>query len=257
MILTEPKEALNTLVLIGAGLIAGALNAAAGGGSFITLPALIYTGVPAIGANTSSTVGLFPGAFASTYAYRNEIQPFKEISLRTMIVITLTGGALGALLLLITPPGRFSQMIPWLLLTGSIAFAFGRTAGDWLRRYFQINRFVLATAQFLLGIYGGYFGGAVGIMMMAVWSLFNFNDIKTVNANKTLLVGAANGVAVIIFIIVGQIWWQQTLILLIASTTGGYFGARFVRLLNPQSLRIGISIFNFLITLVFFLNHYI
>ena len=151
-----------------------------------------------------------------------------------MIVITITGGSLGALLLLITPPGRFSQMIPWLLLTGSIAFAFGRTAGDWLRRYFQINRFVLATAQFFLGIYGGYFGGAVGIMMMAVWSLFNFNDIKTVNANKTLLVGAANGVAVIIFIIVGQIWWQQTLILLIASTTGGYFGARFVRLLNPQ-----------------------
>ncbi|MNJ86409.1 hypothetical protein D3C87_39030 [compost metagenome] len=200
----RPMEHLTILLITG--FIAGALNAAAGGGSFLTMPVLVYGGMPALNANASSTVALFPGSFASALAFRKEIKPFNSIPVGAMVGLTLAGGCAGALLLLFTPSNNFNILVPWLLLTGTLAFSFGKQLGEILRRKFQIGTSAVLIAQFLLGIYGGYFGGAVGIMMMAVWSLFGLSDIKVINANKTLLVGAANGIAVILFIIAGKIW---------------------------------------------------
>lgn len=243
-------------ILLITGLVAGALNAAAGGGSFITMPAMVYAGLPALEANTSSTAALFPGTLASAIALKKDIRPIATISLKNMILITLIGGCIGAVLILITPTKSFNILIPWLLLTGSIAFAFGRKLGELLRKKFYIGTAVLVICQFLLGLYGGYFGGAVGIMMMAVWHLFGVNDIKIINANKTLFVAVANTIAVILFIVAGKICWSQTLIMMTGTVVGGYFGAKYIRKINPYYLRTAIIVVNFVITALFFFNAY-
>ncbi len=241
-------------LLFGAGFLAGAMNAAAGGGSFVTLPTLVFAGVPSVAANASSTVALFPGSFASAWAYRDDFVPFELISLRKMLAVSLTGGIAGALLLLVTSASTFDRIVPWLLLVGTLAFAFGNRAGLLLRRYIRIDARLMFICQFFLGVYGGYFGGAVGIMMMATWNLFGITDIKAMNATKTLVVGATNAVAVVCFVAAGKIWWPQTLVMLSAAVLGGYVGARLARRLPPQRIRLGICIFNALITAVFFVR---
>jgi uncharacterized membrane protein YfcA len=242
------------ILLLVAGLVAGAMNAAAGGGSFVTLPAMVFAGVPSVEANASSTVALFPGAMASVLAYRDDFRPFEVISLRVTLAVSMLGGLFGAILLLLTPSKRFDMIVPWLLLTGTLVFAFGARAGVWLRRVFRIGPLTVLCCQFLLGIYCGYFGGAVGIMTLAVWSLLGMTDIRAMNATKTLVVGATNAVAVVCFILASKVWWPQTSVMLIAAVAGGYGGARFARRVPPHRLRFGISVFNFMITAVFFLR---
>jgi uncharacterized membrane protein YfcA len=242
----------HTILLMGAGLLAGAMNAAAGGGSFVTLPALIAAGVPSVAANASSTVALFPGSFASALAYRDDFRRFEGVSVRTMLAISMAGGLAGAVLLMMTSSRVFDVVVPWLLLVGTLAFAFGRRLGAALRKRVRIGPRVVLAGQFVLGVYGGYFGGAVGIMMMAMWSLVGIDDIRAMNAAKSLLVGATNAVAVICFVAAGLVWWPQTGAMLVAAVVGGYGGARVARRIPPATLRVGISVFNALMTAVFF-----
>jgi len=231
------------------------MNSVAGGGSFVTLPTLIFTGMPSIAANATSTVALFPGSLAGAWAYRTECTYFKAAPLKTMMILSLIGGLLGAILLQYTPTRLFDKAIPWLLATGTVAFALGPHLGRLLNRTAQQHPLLILSAQIILGIYGGYFGGAVGIMMMAVWSLFGVNDIKAMNAFKTLLVGVTNSSAVLWFAIVGLVWWSQALTMLAGAVIGGYYGARFARRLNPTYLRRVINVFNIAITICFFLKH--
>ncbi len=241
-------------LLVAAGLLAGAMNAVAGGGSFITFPALLYAGVPPIAANASSTVALFPASLSSAWAYRDYIHKFPNVSLWVLLAVTFLGGGLGALLLLVTPAAEFSVMVPWLLLVGSTAFAFGKDVGAYLRRQFSIGPSLMVISQFLLGIYGGYFGGAVGIMMMAVWGMLGFSDIRAVNANKNLFVGVANGIAVALFIYAGKVAWLATGILFGGTIAGGYLGARYSKHMDPKRLRLAIVILNFVVTGLFFVK---
>jgi uncharacterized protein len=239
-----------------AGLLAGAMNSAAGGGSFVTLPVLTFIGVPSVIANATSTVALFPGSFASAWAYRNDFKPFEGVSLKALLAASVSGGLVGALLLLFTPSTAFDSIFPWLLLFGTLAFAFGRQAGAALRRTVRIGVPTLLVTQFLLAIYGGYFGGAVGIMALAVWSLFFIADLTALNAAKTLLVGCMNATAVACFILAGKIWWIQGSIMMVAAIVGGYLGARVARKLDPARLRLGITILTFLMTAVVFYRRY-
>jgi uncharacterized membrane protein YfcA len=241
-------------LVCGAGLLAGAMNAAAGGGSFVTLPALIAAGVPPVEANASSTVALCPGSLAAALAYRDDLTPIGGFPVRALIPVSLAGGLAGALLLLLTPARSFELIVPWLLLAGSLAFAFGGPASRALRRVVHIGPTALFVSQFVLGVYGGYFGGAVGIMMMATWRLFGASDIKAMNATKVLLAGAMNGVACVCFVVAGRVYWQPTSLMLIAAVTGGYGGARLARRLPEAGLRAGIMTLNFLITAAFFLR---
>jgi uncharacterized membrane protein YfcA len=240
------------LFLITAGLIAGTMNAVAGGGTFVSLPAMVAAGVPALNANASSTVALMPGGLASSYAYRNDFRSFEQVSMRVMLTTSLVGGLAGALLLMFTPTRTFDSLVPWLLLLGTLAFAFGRQAGEWMRARMSIGSTVMLSCQFLLGIYGGYFGGGVGIMMMATWSLLGDTDIWAMSAARTLIVSATNLVAAGCFIAGGLIFWPQTLIMLAAAVAGGYFGARAARILAPAKARILISCINFTMTAIFF-----
>jgi uncharacterized membrane protein YfcA len=244
------------LLLFAAGLIAGTMNAAAGGGSFVTLPSLVFAGVPSIAANATSTVALFPGTLASAYAYRLDAKPFGHVSMRVMLLVMMAGGFSGAMLLLYTPSRTFDHIIPWLLLFGALTFTFGPRVNVWLRQYVHIGPRTLIVVQFFLGCYAGYFGGAVGIMMMAAWSLLGVTDIKAMSAARMTLVGAANSVAVLIFIGAGMVWWPQMIVVMIAGVIGGYFGARVTRTLPAPRIRLGISIVSFAMTSAVFYRQY-
>lgn len=240
------------LILFGAGLLAGAMNAAAGGGSFVTIPAMVFVGLPSVAANASSTVALLPGTVASAWAWRRDFQAFEGIPLRTLVLISLGGGLVGAVLLLVTPQRAFDDILPWLLLVGTLAFAFGRRIGEALRQQVLIGPGVVLGAQVLLSVYAGYFGGGVGIMMMTVWSLLGNVDIKAMSAGRTVLVSAANAVAVLCFAIVGPVWWPETLVMLVAAVIGGYFGAVLARRIPAPWLRGFVVAYSAVMTAVFF-----
>jgi hypothetical protein len=244
------------LLIVGAGLLAGTMNALAGGGSFITLPALISAGLPSVQANASSTVGLFPGTAASTWAYREGWGSVGQVELRPLLLVTLTGGAIGAFMLLLTPSRIFDFLLPWLLLIATLTLTFGPQLGERLRRGRHIAPPMVLAAQFALGIYGGYFGGAVGIMMMALWGLLDSRDIKSLNAPRTLLVTAANAMAVLIFIGAHAVRWRETLVLLVAATIGGYYGAVMGKRIPSAVIRAGTLLIAFCITVVFFARAY-
>jgi len=242
------------LLLMLAALAAGVMNSVAGGGSFLTFPALVFTGVPSIVANATSTVALFPGALASAWAYRHKFASLEKIALKPAIGVSIAGGVVGALLLLFTSQRTFDIVIPWLLLAATLTFAFGPKVMKTVKRQSWMTPKVLIALQFLMGIYGGYFGGAVGIIMLAVWSLAGIRDIHAMNGGRTLLGGVMNAAAVVCFIIAGKIWWPQTAVMLVAAVTGGYAGARLARDIDPAVIRRVIIVVSTLVTAAFFLR---
>jgi uncharacterized membrane protein YfcA len=245
------------LLIAGSGVIAGMMNALAGGGSFVTLPALIAVGVPSVMANTTSTVALFPGQLTSAWTYRDGLGPVGAVSLRRLLLATFFGGVLGALLLLRTPIAAFDLILPWLLAIATVALVFGRQLGEFWRRRWRISALLVVVVQFGLGIYGGYFGGGVGIMMMAVWSLLGDRTLKSFNAPRTLMVCAANTVAVFIFIAAHAVRWREALIMLVGAILGGYCGANIGRRAPAGVIRVATLLVSAGITLGFFVRAYL
>lgn len=243
-------------MLLAVGTLAGAMNALAGGGSFVTLPALILAGVPSTVANATSTVALFPGALASAWTLRRDFAPFPGVATSRLLAASLAGGLIGAILLLLTPSRHFDLLVPWLLLLGAVAFAWGGAAGRLLRRQRHPGPGVMLAGQGLLAVYGGYFGGAVGIMMMALWGIWGYTELRAVNGAKSLFVGATNAVAVLCFIVAGQVRWGPGLALAAGAVAGGWLGARLSQRLEPRRLRKGVVLLNFLMAGAFFWRTY-
>ncbi|MBB4197768.1 hypothetical protein GGD83_001560 [Rhodoblastus sphagnicola] len=245
------------LVLIaGAGLLGGAMNAIAGGGSFVTLPALVAAGVPSLNANATSTVALVPSALATAFAYRKDFQNFESVKFSTMAALSVVGGVLGALLLISTPQRVFDDIFPFLLLFGVLVFAFGRKLGDFLHTRISVHPAALPVAQFVLGIYGGYFGGAVGVMMLAVWSVLTRASINMMQASRNLLNAAMNATASLFFIFGGLIYWRQMAALLIGAAIGGYVAGHYGRRLEPAKARLAIIGLNSVIVALVFWRQY-
>ncbi len=214
------------------------MNALAGGGSFVTLPALMAIGLPSVSANACSTIALFPGGLVSAWTYRRDLpQTIATTPIGTIALLTLAGGAMGAGLLLVTPARLFSGLLPWLLLLACL----GLTLGPRLIRRTPVahprHPALLLTLQGILGLYGGYFGGAVGLMMLAVWSLLGEHDIKRLNAPRTLLVSIANGVAVVLFALSPLASWPEIASLLAGGLLGGHLGAKLGRVLPTRFAR--------------------
>ena len=156
----------NFILLAGAGLLGGTMNALAGGGSFVTLPAMIAAGLPSVNANASSTVALYPGGAASAWVYRAGLRPIGGVSIKVMLAVMLAGGLIGSLLLLWTPSSAFDHMLPWLLLTATLTMIFASRLAPWLHGHVSIGPKPVLALQLLLGVYSGFFGGAVGLMML-------------------------------------------------------------------------------------------
>ena len=243
------------LLLILSAFVAGIINSVAGGGSFLTFPALVFTGVPSIIANASSTLALLPGTLASAWAYRDDFQRTEGFPRLPMMIVSLAGGIAGALLLLFTSERTFDSVIPWLMLAAALLFTFGPRISPLLRRAFRIGPVTVIAIQFLVSVYGGYFGGAVGILMLATWSVFGLSDINVMNANKTVLAAAMNAVAVVLFIAAHKIWWPQSMAMLVAAVIGGFIGAYTAKKVDQKYLRAVIIVISFSMTVAFFLRH--
>lgn len=250
---------LHAFALFVAAVLAGGLNSVAGGGSFISFPTLIFTGVPAVTANATSTVALWPGSIASAGAYRNELTIRRTTV--ALILASLVGGLLGAELLLRTPPATFARLIPYLLLVATLLFSFGNALTSRLRRRFPkvsgsplLSLVGIVLIQLVIATYGGYFGGGIGILMLAALSLMGMENIHEMNALKTLLASCINGVAVIAFIIAGAVVWPQALLMLVGAIGGGYGGAHYARQLDPRLVRRFVMLVGFGMTIYFFLR---
>ena len=234
-----------TLLLIAAAFLAGAINSVAGGGSFLTFPSLVFAGVPAVIANASNTVALVPGSLASAFAYRGDIARVKESRVKIWFFISLLGGAIGAALLLFTSDKAFRQLAPWLLLFATLLFAFGGRLSMALRGRLHSSQILMLILLFPIAVYGGYFGGGIGIMILAAFRLYGLTDIHGMNGIKTVLSTALNAIASFIFIAAHQIWWRPTLLMMAAGIAGGYLGPVLARRMKPEVIRgivIGVGI---------------
>ena len=232
------------------------MNALAGGGTFATLPALIALGLPANISNATSNVALLPGAAASAAEYRDELAPVGGMPVRTLASITFVGGIAGSLLLVLTPSRAFDFIIPWLLLLGLVVMMFGKSASDWLHARVRIGGRTLVTAQSLLAIYGGYFGGGVGLMLTATYGLLAGAHPRSLFAVRTLMLAIANFAAAIIFISWGMVRWVECLPMLVGAVLGGWLGAKLGKRLPHPFVRLWTLLVTAGTTLVFFARAY-
>lgn len=214
-------------MLLAAAFAGGAINSVAGGGSFLTFPALLLAGVPAIPANATNNTAMWLGVIASARGYREEIRTYRSVIVPA-IVVSIIGSAGGAVLLLHTPPKIFERMIPWLLLFATVVFALSPLITR-AHKPKDIHSPWQLAAQFAVAIYGGYFGAGMGIMMLAILTFSALPTMNAMNGVKNLLSIMINGVAVVPFMIAGVIDWPVALVMAVFSMAGGYFGARFFR----------------------------
>lgn len=232
------------------------MNALAGGGTFATLPALIAVGLPANRANATSNVALLPGAAASAFEFRDELEPIGGLSVRRLSAITFAGGLVGSVLLVLTPTRAFDFIIPWLLLLGLIVMLFGNRGAEWLHERVTIGRRTLLAAQSLLAIYGGYFGGGVGLMTTAVYGLLAAVHPRSLFAVRTLMLATANLAASIVFVATGLVSWWACVPMLVGSIIGGWLGAKLGRNLSHQLVRLWTLLVTAATTAVFFMRAY-
>lgn len=241
-------------LLLLAAMAAGALNAVAGGGSFFTFPALLFAGVPAVPANATSTVSLWPASLASAAAFREDLAHERR-ALRTLGAVSLLGGLAGALLLLVTPERAFEGLVPWLLLVATLVFAVGPWLTARLRaRALHLPLAGMALVQLVVATYGGYFGGGMGILMLAAFAAMGMDDLNAMNGLKAILGVLINGVAVAAFVLAGIVAWQHALPMLAAGIVGGYAGARMSRKVPKQAVRAFVVLVGAALTTYFFLT---
>ncbi len=226
-------------LLLVAGLWAGMQNTLAGGGSFITLPALILSGMSPLAANITSTVALFPGQVTSGLAGRSLVSGVGTLSFRALFILSLVGGAVGGLLLLNTPPSVFAQLVPWLVLFATGVFAWGSFRREPLEGTAHIGPRVAAVAQFLIGIYGGYFGGGIGFLMLAALTLAGLAT-RNAGATKNALASVMNAAAVVLFVASPQVHWMQAVVLGSGAIVGGLAGTWALKRVNEKALRVAI-----------------
>src|ERR1700722_3873018 len=243
-----------------AGVLGGALNAVAGGGSFIAFPALLFTGVPPIPANATNTIALWTAAAASGGAYRKRL----DISRRVMIPllsVSLVGGIAGAILLLKTPAHTFMRLLPWLTLGATLLFAFGKKLAGGRKSVIEHQASTAALAmttlfQLCVSVYGGYFGGGMGIVMLAMLAALGMTDIHSMNALKSVLGFVINGVAVVVFIAQRAVYWKPGLVMIVGAILGGYAGARYALKLPQAWVRVFVVLVGAAMTVYFFVKAY-
>jgi uncharacterized protein len=232
--------ALPWLLLLLASAMAGALNGVAGGGSFISFPALMFAGLPPINANATNNTGTWVGYLASLYAYRED-RGVRSQAFWRLVLISLLGGVIGSLLLLKTPQAVFAKLVPYLLLAATALFAmnpwFKKLQNKKITRPSKVRIIGLPILQLAIAIYGGFFGGGVGILLLALFGLMGMEDIHEMNALKTVLSTCINGIAMVTFIVSGAVVWPYAILMSAGTLLGGYWGVYYVRKVDPKLVR--------------------
>jgi uncharacterized membrane protein YfcA len=240
--------------LVVAALGAGILNTIAGGGTFLTFPALVFTGIPPVMANATSAVAVFPGYLGGALGFRGELRAFDRRILLRLVTVTLAGGLAGSLLLLVSSNEAFSLVVPFLLLAATLAFLFGDHVRAWATaRSRSITPFG-SIGLFATSVYGGYFNGGLGIVMLALFALWGMSNIHAMNGLKNGLAFAMSAISVATFALAGIVAWPQAIAMILASTLGGYLGAPIARALPKRVVRGVIAAVGFGMSLVFFLR---
>jgi uncharacterized membrane protein YfcA len=248
------------LWLVAASMLAGIMNAMAGGGSFISFPAMLGVGVPPIEANATNTVALWPGQLTSLATLRGDV---RKSLLPTVLLTSIVGGIAGAEVLLHTRQLTFLHMIPWLLLTGALIFGVSGRLSRWLRARSahaveehhtepHINSVALFFSLFPICFYIGYFGAGGGFLVMTILALFGMENMHQLNAMKVVAACASNFCAILTFVVSGRIVWHDCLISMVFAAGGGYIGARYARRMNPDVLRAVVVITGVVIAGYFF-----
>jgi uncharacterized protein len=243
-----------------ASILGGALNAVAGGGSFLAFPALLFSGVPPIPANATTTLALWTGAAASGGAYRNRLEVPMRV-LAPLLITSLVGGIIGAYLLLRTPAHTFLRVLPWLMLGATLLFIFGKRLAR--GRISSVGHDATTAAivgasifELIVAVYGGYFGGGIGIVNLAMLAAVGMTDIHAMNALKTVLGIAINGVAALVFVLKGAIFWPHAIVMIVGALVGGYFGAHYAQKLPQSWIRAFVIMVGTGMTVYFFVQAY-
>ncbi|HVA23333.1 MAG TPA: TSUP family transporter [Chloroflexota bacterium] len=247
--------------LFGVAVIGGVINSIAGGGTFVVFPTLLLSGVPAIQANATNTVALWPGVVFSLFAVRRQAM---KARFKAMLAVTsLIGGGIGALLLLKTPPALFELTVPFLLLAATLMFTLNPVVARRLSNRRggapRIGRGRVAATVvtvFLIAIYGGYFGGGIGILILAALSLLGLTDFHDMNAFRLILSCSANAVAVVVFAVAGAVAWPQASVMLVGAILGGYGGASFAKRIRAIVLRRFVMVLGFTMSGYFFYRQF-
>lgn len=247
-------------VLFPIAYLCGALNSVAGGGGIITFPTLILAGLSPISANATGTFISWPGHIVGVAAYRKELQNYLRLSW-LLSGVSLVGGTLGAVLLLLTPTVTFDRLVPYLLLVAMLLFTFGNSIATrlWLNttevdqaNWYHLLR--IASIYFVVAIYGGFYGLGISFLILATLQMLGIKDMHEMNALKLLLISCSYGFAVITFGFAGIIAWPQALIMTAGSVMGGYSGAYYARQLNPKWVKRFVATVGFAMTCYFFLK---
>lgn len=244
-----------------AGAIGGALNAVAGGGSFVAFPALLFTGVPPIPANATNSMAMSIGVAASGGAYRSRMDISRRV-LVPLLITSIVGTLAGALLLVRTPARTFMLILPWLMLAATLMFTFGRRFAGRISAgvSHQATNAAVAGAcifELFVGVYGGYFGGGMGIMMLAMLAVLGMTDIHAMNAVRIILGGTINGVSALIFIVAGVIYWPQAMVMTVGAIVGGYASAHYALKLPQSWIRAIVILVGSSMTIYFFIRAYV
>lgn len=243
---------MDIVLVVIAGFCAGVLNTIAGGGTFLTFPALVFIGVPPVIANATSAVAVFPGYVSGALGYQQEVRRFDRAQLLRLAAITLLGGMVGAGLLLVSSNKAFSAVIPFLLLAATLAFLFGERIRAWAAAKSRAVTPFGTAGLFVVSVYGGYFNGGLGIVLLALFALWGMSDIHQMNGLKMALSLVLSAISVAIFALGGVVNWHLALGMMVASTAGGYAGAPIARLLPKSAVRGIIAIVGFSMSLLFF-----
>lgn len=240
----------NYVVLCLAAMAAGAVNSVAGGGTLLSFPPLLRL-MDAVHANATSTVALMPGSLAGGFGYRQEVRECRALILK-LLIPSILGGAVGSLLVTRLPPKVFAELVPWLILAAALIFL---VQGP-IKRLVGMGKHGPPSArttagviagQFLVAVYGGYFGAGIGILMLSILSFMGTENIHQTNAAKTILAAVINGVTVLIFIVEGVVEWKYAVPMAVAAIVGGYLGADFARKLPTVYVRALVIVIGFTI----------
>lgn len=230
------------LVAFAAAFTAGAINSVAGGGTLLTFPTLIWLGLPSVMANATSTVAIWPGSFGAMWGYRRELRS-ADVPLLTFAIPSVVGGLLGAILLRSTPTSVFDRLVPMLILFATLLFIaqdpVQRMLGSRDAARHREPQWLAGAAafQFIIGVYGGYFGAGIGILMLAALSILGMRDIHEMNGVKNLLALCINGIAALYFIGMGMVSWADAVVMAIGAIAGGVGGARLARRVGRRAVR--------------------